>query len=247
MTSFIGGRNNMAKFRASRPLQMIVLLLICTASGFVGFAYRTNKENGTTPSPTSIQQSDEKVVERKEYGYEPFEFKDFSVRKVKIAPSQKLSARALAESAKGNEGDWLADLEFNITNKWNQAITYIDLELEFPETATGGLKRVYDMDIGIHPAATSEMIKYGKPLKLNSNETYTFRLSVKDLEKIKKFLSRGSFELAHLNKLVIDSSYLYFEDGMKWEQGSWYKPVPSEGPSAGKPGRYEKLNSHPKK
>jgi hypothetical protein len=236
----------MYKFNASRPLQLAVLLMICLASGFAGFAFRNNGENVTTLSSTSIQQSDEKVIERKEYGYEPFAVNNLSVRKVKIAPAQKLSARALAESTGGKEEDWLEDLEFSLTNKWDKAITYIDLELTFPETITTGPRMAYDMDIGIHPSAFGEMIKYGKPLKLAANETYTFHLSTEELTKIKRFLSRRSFELAHLNKVVIRTDYLIFEDGTKWEQGSWYKLLPGEEPSAGKPGRYEKLNSKPK-
>ena len=155
-----------------------------------------------------------------------------SVRKVKIAPSQKLSARSLAESAGGKEENWLEDLEFSITNKWDKAITYIDLELAFPETSVGGPKRVYDLDVGVHPSAFGDMVKYGKPLKLKANETYTFHLSLEELNKIKRFLLRGSFELAQLNKVVINTGYLYFEDGTKWEQGHWYRPLPGEEPSA---------------
>ncbi len=235
----------MAKFRANRPLQLFVLLLVCTASGFVGFAFRTDSANSTTLSIPSSPQSDEKVVERKEYGYEPFEFDNMSVRKVKIAPAQKLSARSLAETAGGKEEDWLEDLEFNITNKWSKAVTYIDLELAFPDTLVGGPKRVYDLDVGIHPSAHGDMVKYDKSLKLQTNQTYTVHLSTDDLNKIKRFLLRGGFELAQMNKVVINIGYLYFEDGTKWEQGHWYRPFPGEEPSAGKPGRYEKLNSKP--
>ena len=236
----------MAKLKASHQLQFVVLLAICTASGLLGFAFRSNEKHPGNVSPElSTQQSDEKVIERKEYGYEPFEFGGLSVRKVKIAPNQKLSARSLAESAGRQEEDWLEELEFTITNKRDKAITYIDLELAFPETVVGGPKRVYDMDIGVHPSAFGDMLKYGKPLKLKANETYVFHLSTEELKKIKRFLSRGGFELAHLNKIVISTGYLYFEDGTKWEQGHWYKPLPGEEPSAGKPGRYEKLNSKP--
>lgn len=231
----------MVKLRTSRTLQLIMLLLVCTTSGLVGFAFRGNSER----TLTIPQQSDEKVIERKEYGYEPFKFDNLSVRKVKIAPNQKLNARSLAESQGGQLEDWLEDLEFTIKNKWDKTITYLDLDLTFPETRGGRPMMVYDLDIGIHPSAVGDAVKYGKPLALNADETLTFNLSAERLKKIKRFLALGGFELINLNKVVIRIGYIIFEDGMKWEQGSWYKPISGEEPSAGKPGQYVKLTVNP--
>lgn len=237
----------MVKQKASSKLQLGLTFLICTTTGITNLAVSSHKASATTTSSVTTlrQPTDEKTIERKAYGDEPFEFHHLSVRGVEITPSQKLSARALAEKAAGNDEDWLEDLAFTITNKWDRAITYLDLELAFPETSATGPKRMYDLDVGVHPAAFGDQVKYGKPLRLKANETYTFHLSKEDLAKIKRFVSRGGFEIAQLNKVVIHTEYLHFEDGTKWEQGNWYRPLPGEEPSAGKPGRYERLSSKP--
>jgi hypothetical protein len=233
----------MATLKTNRIFQALVLLLLCLASAMAGFALR----NDGTATPdvsfrsTLLQQSDEKVVERKEYGYEPFEFENLGVKKVKIAPAQKLSARNLAEIGGGRAEDWLEDLEFTLRNNWDKPIYYIDFDLTFPETGIGRPMMVYDMDIGVHPTVSEEAKRYGKPLNLKPGEAYIFKLSSKMMEMIKKFLSSGGFQLANLNKAVIRIDYILFDDGMKWEQGSMYKPISGEEPAPGKPGKYERI------
>ncbi len=233
----------MAKFRASRFLQIVILLLVCVASAVVGFAIKRNaKQFVVVSQPVLLQQSDEKVIERKEYGYEPFEFSDLGVRRSKIVPRQKLSAAALAETGGGQVEDWLENLQFTIKNKWEKSISYIDFDLTFPETRAGRPMMAYDLDIGTHPSAAGDSRKYGQKLTLKPGEALTFTLSAKKLASLKNFLALGGFQLASLNKAVIRIDYIIFEDGMMWEQGSWYKPVKGEEPGPGKSGKYERVN-----
>lgn len=229
----------MARLKKRGVLQGLVLFIVCVASALIGFALRNNYAN--TPKSDQlpvIQRSDEKVIEIKEFPGKPFEISDLSVKKVKIIPGGKLKVRSVAESE-----EWLDGLEFNIKNKWdNKIITYIDLDLTFPETGVGRPRMVYDLDLGIHPMAFGDALKYGQPLALNPGDTFTFTLSAKRLEMIKKFLELGGFRLADLNNATIRIDTIFFDDGMKWDQGNWYKLVPGEKLTPGRPAKYERVN-----
>jgi hypothetical protein len=68
------------------------------------------------------------------------------VKKVKILSGQKLNVRTLAESE-----DWLDNLEFDIKNKWDKQITFIKIDLEFPDTWAAGRPLMIDnLYIWIH-------------------------------------------------------------------------------------------------
>jgi hypothetical protein len=227
----------MSKLRVSRIGQIVVLLVACVLSAMVGFTLQGVRLK-IAKADTSLlqQQSDEKVIERREFPNEPFDFGNLSVKKAKIALRQKLNATSLAENGGGRVEDWLENLEFSLKNKSDKQITYIDIDLSFPETGASGASMVYDLDVGIHPKAIGDAKRYGKPLALNPGDTFTLTLSAKKLEMIKNFLSLGGYQLATLNSAVIRIAYIYFEDGMMWGQGSWYKP------DANAPGGYERVS-----
>ncbi len=79
----------------------------------------------------------------------------------------------------------------------------------------------------------------GKLLALNPGDRSTFTLSSRELEGVKKFLAAGGFHLASLNKVVIRIGYIIYDNGMRWEQGYWYRPNPNE------PGKYERMSPQP--
>jgi hypothetical protein len=183
-----------------------------------------------------VRQSDEKVIERIELSNEPLKFDDLAVKKVEISPGQKFSATSLAEKGGGKAEDWLENLEFSLKNRSNKQIVYIGLALQFPETEGSGPLMVYALGIGIPPQASKDEIKYGNPLALYPGDTFSYALSVKRLELIKDFLALRKFQIIEMNKAVIKLTYVIFDDGMKWEQGYYYRPNPSA------TGGYERIN-----
>ena len=234
----------MARLDVRSVIQILVLFAVCVASAAIGFASRSNNANVSIPTsskPLVLRQLDEKVIERRKYSNEPFEFSDLSVKKIKVSPGQKLSARALAESGGGKVEDWLENLSFTIKNTTDKQITYINYILEFTETGVGRPMMQYVLDKGLHPTAPEIWRKYIPPLALNPGDSFTFELSAEELQQIQKFLEQGSFQLANLNKVNIHIDTVIFADGMKWSQGDLYKPAPGEQPAPGKPGKYERV------
>jgi hypothetical protein len=228
----------MAKLKANRSLQLIILLLTCATSGLVGFAFRSSEKPINTVSrlsPTQYQQLDEKVIELKNFPGEPYKYDDLSVKKNKLTPGQKFSSLSMAEKAGGSAGDWLENLEFTLKNNWEKKITYLRFEFDFLETRVGRPMMVYQTSLGVPPNAPENVKKFRKPFSLGPGEVYHYMLSEQELKNIKKFLANGTFQLENLSKLSIRVGDIIYDDGMRWSQ-VWYKPNLSY------PGGYEKIN-----
>ena len=226
----------MAKLRAKRINQIIVLVAVCVGAVTLGFVLGSTQPFTARAYQSLLQQSDRKVIERYERPGEPFEFDNLAVKKAKIALNQRFSAKSFAEKGGGKEEDWLENLEFTLKNTFNKQRTFILLQLQFPETEVDGPLMVYHLRIGIDPKPTRYDLKYATPLALEPGNKVVFTLSAGELEMLKQFLGYRNYHLANLNKTVIRIASVVFDDGMRWDYDSYYKPNPNA------PGGYERIN-----
>lgn len=230
----------MAKLKTSLIFQSLVLLIVCAASVFIGFTFRSSAGTATKTSVNPpLKQSDEKMIDVQKFPIEPFELSEFSVKNTKFTLRQKLNVRTLVERGGGEVEDWLENLEFTLTNKYDKPIVWINLGIIFPETAAYGPRMVYQLDLGVNPkfVGTDKEHTFGDPIAIKPNEQFKFTLSSTYLGRIKKFLEFKSFQLSYLNQATIRVSIIVFDDGMWWEQGTWYKPDPDN------PGKYVTVKS----
>lgn len=233
----------MRRKRIAFAVQLCILFIVCFLSVTVGIALRRSSgSSGNTGRSLIAPQSDEKVIEREEYPYEPFKVSDLRVKKATILPGQKFSSRALAESGGGKIEDWLENLSFTIKNTSDKHITYINYILEFTETGVGRPMMQYVLDKGVRPTAPEDVRKYVAPLALDPGDSFTFELSAERLHMIQKFLEQGGFQLTNLNKVNIRTDTVFFADGMKWSHGDLYKLAPGEQPGPDRPAKYERVN-----
>jgi len=228
----------MLQFEMNRLNRSLLMIAVCIAGSIAGFVTGNTRRFSAGASRPLVQHSDQKTIERYERPGEPFEFDNLSVRKAKIALSQRFSAKSFAERSGGNEGDWLEDLEFTLRNTSSRQITFILLQLQFPETEVDGPLMAFNQRIGVHPKASVEPAKNYKPLNLQPGDTVTFSLSARELNLLKEFISYRKFDLADLNKLVVRIVTVAFSDGTKWEQDYYYRPNPTA------PGGYERVNQY---
>lgn len=227
----------MSKLRANRIRKMVVLLAVCGGSAMMGFVLGCSKvDTAQAGSSKLLQRSDEKVIERKEYPKEPLEFDNLAVKNVKIAPSQRVSARSLVAHGGGQIEDWLENLEFSLKNKSDKQVRYILLQLQFPETEVNGPMMAYNIEIGMHPKASEVELRYSTPLALSPDDSFTFTLSANELKMVKDFLGFRKFQLSDLNRVVIQIVSATFDDGTNWTLGRHYRPNPNA------PGGYEPID-----
>jgi len=228
----------MLKFNVKRFREMLVLVIVCAFSATLGFELRSNKVAIANSNPLKLlQQSDEKTIEKAEFGNEPFELSELSLQNTKINLRQKFSIESLIEKSGGKAEDWLENLKFTLKNTSGKRVIYIAIDLDFPETKMNGPMMVYNqLGMGIPPKATEDQSQHTTPLVFEPDSTLTFTLTAKQLQLIKLFLSSRNFQLADINKVVITVDYLIFEDGMKWQIGRFYKPNPN------KPSGYDQIS-----
>jgi hypothetical protein len=190
------------------------------------------------------------VIERVGYDIEPYEIGELSVKNVRITSRQRLvtngfnkvrrdsyefSSKAIAQGGIGQEGDWLDGLEFTFKNRSAKRVIYIGLDLGFPETEVTGPEMVYQIRKGEFPQANKTLLGPVEPILLEVGDVTTLRLSAQQLKGLSDFLALRKFQLADLNKAVLRLTSIFYEDGTKWSQGSYYKPNPD------KPGGYERI------
>ncbi|MGA9772434.1 MAG: hypothetical protein WBV94_25600 [Blastocatellia bacterium] len=229
----------MANLKTHRINQTVLLLAVCAISAMFGFALRDNETVAAKSyPPILLQQSDEKVIETYERDDDLLEFGNLSVKNTRIVPYQKFSANLLAEKGGGQAEDWLENLEFSLRNKSDKQIIYIQVELQFPDTATnGGLLMVYrEFCIGIHPKSGSTL-KNIRPLALNPGATTTATLSRDHLQRIKNFVGLKNFQLTDINKVVVKILAVIFDDGVMWSSGHYFRANPAA------PGGYELIST----
>src|SRR5262245_36693246 len=138
----------MNKLRTSLTLQLCVLLLFCASSSVIGLGLRNNIASVSKPhQPSTIPQSIEKVIVRREHLNEPFEISGLGVQNINILPGQKFDISALPV-----QDNWLNNLQFTFRNKTDSQITRITYALIFPEarSAKGG-RIVYQIKNGLSP------------------------------------------------------------------------------------------------
>jgi hypothetical protein len=230
----------MAKLRRNRINKIVIALVVCVVSAMMGFVLGNARVlTGKASAPLLSQQSDEKEIDRYERPGEPFEFGNLNVKRTKFNLRQKFSAKSLAQSNGGEPEDWVENLEFSLKNKLGKQITFILVQLQFPETEVNGPKMIYNLHMGIPVAASESEKKSAAPLALEPGKRAVFTLSSEELKLLKEFLAIRRFELAKLNKLIIRVVSVVFDDGMKWEMDYYYKP------NSSLPGGYERMSNGP--
>src|SRR4051794_19469878 len=84
----------------------------------------------------------EKLVDNVAYGNEPVEPLEVKLSGKSIKFKEKIS---------NNDEEWLRDLSFKFKNKSDKPILFIEIALDFPETASSGPEMSYRLRLGRRP------------------------------------------------------------------------------------------------
>jgi hypothetical protein len=127
------------------------------------------------------------------------------------------------------DGDWLKKVTFKLRNKYSKTITFIQVNIDFPETESSGIMIQKQLLLGRHPV-------YGKPtspppLNLMSGESLEVSLAM-EFESIKKMIERRHSPIGSISKILIRLSDVGFEDGTIYAAGEFYKRNPDANSSS---------------
>jgi hypothetical protein len=118
------------------------------------------------------------------------------------------------------DGEWIKKTDFKLKNKLSKTITYIQVNIDFPETLTSGIMMQQQLSFGRHPF-------YGEPtdpqpLSLQPNESLAVSLS-SEFESIKKMIERRHASINSISKILIRLKDVGFDDGTVYAAGSFFR------------------------
>ena len=155
------------------------------------------------------------------------------VTKLKVGPNVRQFKDEFDES-----DDWLKRFGLEIESMATKPITYLEVNLNFPETKSSGPMMSYPVAVGINPdSRVSAPAK--KPLHLMPGETLAIGLD-DDYDKLERFI-RFRHSMNQIRKAQVEVGFLVFDDGTAWIAGDFYRPDPN------KPGRYINVGRRPPK
>jgi hypothetical protein len=131
------------------------------------------------------------------------------------------------EGIRTNEFDadvnWLKDFTISVKNTSGKTITYIVLNLRFPEVTRNGGAALHQVFLGIDPDQ-----KFSRPeLRLAPNEVLEIPLAARydDIRTLVKTVGSG-FAIENLSKVDVEFHAALLDDQTLFEAGAWYRRNP---------------------
>ncbi|MDX6404310.1 MAG: hypothetical protein QOH70_1765 [Blastocatellia bacterium] len=117
------------------------------------------------------------------------------------------------------DSDWLRNLTLKVRNKSEKVITYIVLDLTFPQTATNEHPRVglHQVFLGVDPDG-----KFPRPaLRVAPNESLEIPLATrfKDIKTLVEF----SRSIENVTEMEVRIHQVLFDNGTLFETGTYYR------------------------
>ncbi len=137
----------------------------------------------------------------------------------------RVKAKAVKLGKEFDDGpDWLKHVTFRIKNKSDKVITFLQIDLDFPETeAVAGAIMMRQLFFGQRPDFKSTL--RNPPLYLQPNETMEVSLE-KEYGDIKALIELKYPSVENINKLTIRTSDIVFEDGTLYAGGMFFRRNP---------------------
>jgi len=123
------------------------------------------------------------------------------------------------------DADWLNHLTIKIKNTSGKTITWMLVNLLFPEVTKDGSVAMHQIFLGVDPDAP-----FPRPeLRLAPNETFAIPLSAK-YEEIKHLVSviGSGMPIENVSKVLVEFHAALCDDETRFETGVWYRRDPND-------------------
>lgn len=135
----------------------------------------------------------------------------------------KTAKKAVKLGAKFHDsGNWLRGTTFKLRNSSSKDIVYVELDLNFPETASSGNEMSFPIKLGRRPGADNVA---SESLLVKPGDELTIRLDEKRYERLAKFIETRQ-PISSINKAKIRFGFIIFNDGTAWGAGNYYRQNP---------------------
>lgn len=145
---------------------------------------------------------------------------------VNASESVRADEGVRAEEFEG-DSDWVKELTLKLRNTSGKPITYIQLNLHFPEVTRDGRTALQQIFLGVDPERKFSRTE----LRLAPNESIEIPLS-EEYDNIRSLVeTTGKVPLGNITKLWVEFHAALFDDGTLFEAGTWYRRNPDQNDS----------------
>ena len=119
--------------------------------------------------------------------------------------------------------DWTRRLSFEIDSLAAKPITFVQINLKFPDTLSTGNIMVYPILLGNRPGASQ--VVSDNPLYFKPGDKMKIDVA-KDYNQLEKFI-RVRHSMKDIRKVELEIGFIGFEDGTAWAAGDFLQPDPN--------------------
>ena len=170
---------------------------------------------------TTSGQNNKSIIRRLTLTKEPVEI-SYEFNGQSLQANEMVHVEDLTRTREfSGDSDWLKNLTLKLRNTSGKTITYLQIDLSFPEIARDGRTVLKQVFLGVDPDRKFLRTE----LHMAANETIKIPLA-EQYDDIKALALAGSFPVENLSKLWVDLHAALFEDGTLFEAGSLFKRNP---------------------
>jgi hypothetical protein len=162
----------------------------------------------------TVNVSNEKEIKKLTFDNEPVELLALGNSQRAIKLSEKFT----------QDTDWLKEFNVKFKNKSAKAITYLKIDLDFPETKSSGNIMAFPLSYGHNPMFS---LSNEKVEKVKAGEDVELILTEKKYEALKTFIETRH-PLESLSKIDIRIVFILFDDETAWSAGNFLRPDPND-------------------
>lgn len=157
-------------------------------------------------------QSDQRKLLEEAYSSNP----QVRVTKLKIGSNTRRFNEEFDES-----DDWPRRLALEVENIATKPITYLQVNLNFPETKSSGNMMSYGIVFGVRENLGTSIVA-NKPLRLMPGEKLQITLD-NEYDKLERFI-QIRHKMNQIRKAQVEIGFIVFEDGTAWAAGDFLRP-----------------------
>lgn len=121
------------------------------------------------------------------------------------------------------DGQWLKKASFKIHNKYSKPITYVQINIDFPETEVTGIMMQHQLFLGQHPVFKKPL--NAAPFQIMPGEFSEVSLA-SEYKEIKKMIELRNPSIEYISRILIRLSEVGFEDGTIYSGGEIFRHNP---------------------
>lgn len=161
-----------------------------------------------------FQNQERVIIQEQSFQKDPIEISEVLVGDKAIRFGEKFAASEL----------WLKETALKLTNKHSKPVTYVQINVDFPEVLHKGVMMQHQMFLGRHPMFDTPV--NSKPVRILPGESaqMTFDKKYEEIKRTISFLDAAKVRL--VSKITLRFSEAGFEDGTIYSGGNLYRRNP---------------------